>query len=62
MGVRDTQDWRLAPGLELEKPLGGGRVAPFLGIWTAGGNGEINGRCLIVGVKGLREFNREGLK
>ena len=41
--------------------MGGGSL-PFRGNWTAGGNGEINGRCLIVGVKDLREFDREGLK
>ena len=48
--------------VDVEKPLGGGRVAPFLGNWTAGGNGEVNEHYLIVGVKDLREFNREGLK
>ena len=41
--------------------MGGGSL-PFWGNWTAGGNGEIKGHYLIVGVKDLREFNREGLK
>ena len=62
LGLWDTQDWRLAPGWDVEKPLGGERVAPFLGNWTAGGNGEVNEHYLIQGVKDLREFNREGLK
>ena len=41
--------------------MGGGSL-PFRGNWTAGENGEINGRCLIVGVKGLLGFDGEGLK
>ena len=33
--------------------MGGGSLS-FRGNWTAGGNGEINGRYLIVGGQGLK--------
>ena len=43
--------------------FGWGEGHSFFGaIELLGRNGEINGRYLLVGVKDLREFNREGLK